>query len=193
MHARENRRTLGGQQMAERPERHGQIEFRTEGKVPHVGPDQFGVRMRFARLREHSGAEVDSGYPPLAYGRERAHSRAGAAAHVQSPLERPERTQRVGGRVENAVGRPERRVVELRREQVVPPLDRGQRLHRQLPQRRPLRREHRPRLLAAGHRGAAASRSPTPPDMIVRTWSVMCRSGQSHQARARRRSMSASE
>ncbi len=47
-----------------------------------------------------------------------------------------------------------------------------------------------------GHRGgsaaAAAARSSTLPDMIVRTCSVMCWSGQSHQARSSRRAMSAS-
>ena len=40
--------------------------------------------------------------------------------------------------------------------------------------------------------GAAASRSSMLPDMIVRMCSLMCSTGQSHQARARRRVMSSS-
>jgi len=44
-----------------------------------------------------------------------------------------------------------------------------------------------------GHRyGATASRASMSPAMIVRTWSVMCRTGQSHQASANRRSTSVS-
>lgn len=47
---------------------------------------------------------------------------------------------------------------------------------------------------AGDHRsgGTAFTRSSMLPDMIVRTCSVMCWSGQSHQATASRRSMSAS-
>ncbi len=40
--------------------------------------------------------------------------------------------------------------------------------------------------------GATAAKSSTLPDMIVRTCSVMCSSGQSHQASANKRSTSAS-
>ena len=65
---------------------------------------------------------------PRHSGSEDAHARAGAAAHVQSPAERPEPAQRAGGRVENALGGAERRVVELRGQQVVAALDRRQRL-----------------------------------------------------------------
>lgn len=38
--------------------------------------------------------------------------------------------------------------------------------------------------------GAAATRSSTLPDMIVRTWAVMCSSGQSHQAASSSRATS---
>ena len=89
------------------------------------------VRVRSARLREHAGAEVDARDRSLAQGFEDPHARAGATAHVQSPAERPERSQRAGGRVKHAIAGTERRAVELRGEQVVAALDRGQRLPRQ--------------------------------------------------------------
>ena len=83
--------------------------------------------MRTARLREHAGAEVDARDRSLAQGSEDPQARAGAAAHVQSPAERAERGKRAGGRVKHAIGGAERRVVELRGQQVIAALDRASR------------------------------------------------------------------
>jgi hypothetical protein len=158
--AGEQRGPFGGQEVPERPETDRQVEGpsegRGEGQGADVGPYPRRVRVRRARLREHAGAEVDAGVRSLAQGSQDPQARAGAAAHVKSRAERAERAeraaraqraQRVGGRVKHGIGGAERRAVELRSQQVVTALDRGQRLHRQFARGRPLRREHRPRLL----------------------------------------------
>jgi hypothetical protein len=153
-----------------------QVEGLGEGQGQDVGSYPLDVRVRTARLREHASAEVDARDPSLAQGLQDPHARTGAAAHVHSPAERPERTKRVGGRVKNALGGAKRRVVELRSEQVVAALDRGQRLDRQFTQRRALRREHRPRVLLgcqtgcqlrdrASQRVSAAIDNTSPPRM----------------------------
>src|SRR6202046_3511641 len=75
-------------------------------------------------------AEVDARDPPPAQRLENPHPRPGAAADVESRIERAEWAQRLCGRVEHTVRSAERRPVELRRQQVAAALDRGQRLHR---------------------------------------------------------------
>jgi ketosteroid isomerase-like protein len=109
--------------------------------------DTASGRAYMFEAREHAGAEVGARDRSLAQGCEDPQARAGAAAHVQSPAERAERTQRAGGRVKHAIGGAERRVVELRGQQVIAALDRRQRLHRQFTHRRAPGREHRPRVL----------------------------------------------
>ncbi len=110
------------------------------------------ARVRLAGLGQHARAEVDPGDRPLAHRRQDRPARAGAAAHVQSRAERAEPAQGPGGGAEDGVVGAERGVVELRGQPVVAALDRGQRLRRQLTQRRAPGREHRPRLPGAGGR-----------------------------------------
>src|SRR4051812_49389233 len=166
VHPGEQRGPFGGQEMPEGSEADRQVEAPGEGQSPYVGPHPPGIRVCAARLREHAGAEVDTRDTSLAEGLEDLYARTGAAAHVEPAAERPERAQSVGGRVENAIGGAKGRVVELRREQVVAALDRGQRLRREFTQRRAFRREHRPRVtsptpgrtLLGGAMGGAATR-----------------------------------
>ena len=113
--------------MPERPEADRQVEGPGEGQGPGVGPYPPGAGVRTARLREHAGAEVDARDRSLAQGSEDPQARAGAAVHVQSPAERAERGKRAGGRVKHAIGGAERRVVELRGQQVIAALDRASR------------------------------------------------------------------
>src|SRR5690606_33122694 len=91
-------------------------------------------------------AEVDARDLLQAQRAEYPYARASAAAHVEPVAERPESRQDAGGRGENPVRRAKGRVVELRSQQVVAALDRGQRLDAELPQRRALWREHTLRL-----------------------------------------------
>ena len=118
--------------MSERPEGDREVEGRTENEGSGVGLYPGGIRVRAARLREHAGAEVDTRDPSLTQGPENQHARPGTAAHVQSRAERPEFGQRVGGRAENALRGAKGRVVELRSQQIVAALDRGQCLDAQL-------------------------------------------------------------
>ena len=134
--------------MAPCPEADRQVKGLREGQRPGVGPDPPGAGVGPARLAEHARAEIGAHGRPLAQWLEGAQARAGAGAHIQPPAEWPQRAQRGGRRVQQAIAGAERRVVELRGEQVIAALDRGQRLHRQLTRRRAPGREHGPRVAA---------------------------------------------
>lgn len=140
---------LGGQEVPERAEAHGQVERRGEGEGAGVGPypADGGSRARIVTepgrgLGEHARAEVDPGHPLLAHLPQHPHPGPGAAAEVDAPTERAERPYRPGHRVQHPLRRTERRVVELGREQVVAVLDGGERLDGEFAKGRALRGEH---------------------------------------------------
>src|SRR5262249_30071954 len=116
----------------ERTEGDREVEVLGERKRPGIGPYPRRVRMCIARLRQHAGAEVDARDPSLTQGPENQHPRAGTAADVQPRAEGAQFGQHVGRRVEDALRSTKGRVVELRSQQVVAPLYRGQRLDAQL-------------------------------------------------------------
>jgi DNA-binding PadR family transcriptional regulator len=116
-------------------------------ETDRVGPDPRDRRARrpglLPRDVEHARAEVDAGDPLPAHPRQHPDARSGAAAQVESGVVGPCPPQYRADGVEDRVGCPERRVVELRREEVVTALDGRQRLDGELAQTGAFGAEHR--------------------------------------------------
>ncbi len=134
--------------VTEGAERDGEVDLGVEGHVEGVAAHEpeRGVAGRVAHaslgLREHAFAPID---PDDLVGAERAepaHRGARAAAHVERTRDGARRPDRGRDGFEDRVRCAERRVVELRREQVVAAIGRGERLLGELEQRGAFRMEH---------------------------------------------------